>query len=251
MLRIYLSGPMRIESESLVLGPETFPGEQGRVAFACLVGHRGPVSRSALATVVWPAGLPTAWREGLSPIISRLRALLSRIGIDGRTALRLRDSSYVLRLPARTWIDHEVALSSIHQAEAALASGNAAEAYGPSGVALQIAQRPFLPGMTGAWLERRRSSLRGILLRALECRAEVYVWNRQHSLAVEAAREAVTLEPFRESSHRLLMRAHAAAGNGAQALLAYEQCRKLIAEELGVRPSTQTQALHTEILRSM
>ena len=89
------------------------------------------------------------------------------------------------------------------------------------------------------------------MLRALECRATVYLWNSEWPLAVEAARELVRLEPFRESGYRLLMRALAASGNSAEALWAYEQCRKLIAKELGVAPSPETRAVHDEVLQAL
>jgi SARP family transcriptional regulator, regulator of embCAB operon len=60
----------------------------------------------------------------------------------------------------------------------------------------------------------------------------------------------VALEPFRETSYQLLMRAHAAVGNRAEALRVYEHCRRLLSEELGVPPSPQTEAVYLEILRS-
>jgi DNA-binding SARP family transcriptional activator len=46
------------------------------------------------------------------------------------------------------------------------------------------------------------------------------------------------------------MRAHSATGNRAEALRAYERCRKLLAEEMGINPSAQTEAVYLEILRS-
>ena len=48
--------------------------------------------------------------------------------------------------------------------------------------------------------------------------------------------KAVALAPFRERGYRLLMEAHAAAGNRAEALQVYEQCRRLLADELGAYP---------------
>jgi DNA-binding SARP family transcriptional activator len=63
------------------------------------------------------------------------------------------------------------------------------------------------------------------------------------------AREAIDLEPDRESSHQRLMRAEAALGNRAEAVRAYHRCRDLLREELGVDPSSETQALFTRILR--
>jgi DNA-binding SARP family transcriptional activator len=79
----------------------------------------------------------------------------------------------------------------------------------------------------------------------------VYLWNAEYSLAAEAARDAVAIAPLRETSHQLLMRALASAGNTAEALKAYENCRKLIASELGVDPSPQTRAVYEEILGAL
>jgi SARP family transcriptional regulator, regulator of embCAB operon len=252
MLRIYLSGRIAIEAGETLLGPPEFPGQQGRAAFALLVGERGnPVARATIADALWPGEPPPSWSAALSSIVSRLRSLLTQAGLDGGAALTTGGGCHELRLPAGSWIDHEVATDAIHEAESALQAGDPARAYGPSAVAHHIARRPFLPGEEGRWFEERRERLASVLVRALECRAEVYLWNREHSLAVEVATEAVALRPFRETGYRLLMRAHAAAGNAGEALWVYERCRALMAEELGVSPSRDTQAVHSEVLQSM
>lgn len=251
-MRVYMSGRLTIETVGTRLGPTDFPGQQGRAAFALLVGERGrPIARSALADAIWPQELPASWDSSLSAIASKLRALLTRLGPHEVATLTASGGCYELRLPACAWIDHEAAADGIHEAEAALQAGDPRRAYGPSAIAYQIARRPFLPGEEGGWFEQRRSKLASIAIRALECRAEVYMWNGEHSLAVEAARDAVAWQPFRESAYRLLMRAHAAAGNAAEALRVYERCRSLIAEELGAPPSPETQATHRALLRSL
>lgn len=252
MLRIYLSGRLTIDADGTRIGPDDFPGQQARVAFALLVGERSdPVPRSLLAEALWPRQLPPAWETALSSIVSKLRSMLARVGIDGTAALTTRDGCHELRLPRGTWVDHEAAADSIHEAEAALRAGDPARAYGPSAVAHHIARRPFLAGEQGRWVDQRRERLASILVRALECRTHVYLWNGEHPLAVEAARDAIALEPFRETAYQLLMRAHAAAGNTAEALRVYERCRTLISEELGVNPSPQTKAVHAELLQSL
>ncbi|MEI6739557.1 MAG: BTAD domain-containing putative transcriptional regulator [Gemmatimonadaceae bacterium] len=251
-MRIYLAGRVHLEAGGHQFGPAEFPGRQGRVAFAYLVTERGhPISREALASVLWPNERAPAWSGALHALISKLRGLLTRGGLDGSALLTAEAGCYELRLPRSAWVDLDAASDAIHQAESALRRGDLAGAYGPSAVAHHIARRSFLPGEEGEWIEMRRDRLRSILVRALECRGAVYLWNQEHALAVEAAREAVGLEPFRETAHQLLMRAHAAAGNTAEALLAYERCRRVIADELGVDPSPATKAVHEQILRSV
>lgn len=252
MLRIYLSGQMTVETAAAGLRSRDFPGLQGRAAFAYLVLRREQlVARSELAEALWPHALPSSWDGSLSSLVSKLRALLGRIGLDGATALRSEDGCYALELGDGTWIDHEVALDAVHEAEAALAAGDPRRAYGPSAIAQHVARRPFLPGLDAPWAEARRDRLEDLLIRALECRAEIYLWNGEPTLAVEVAGEAVARRPFRESGYRLLMRGHAASGNSAEALRVYERCRELIADELGVGPSPETRELHAQVLGAL
>lgn len=250
--RVYLAGRIAIESSGLLIDQTTFPGKQGRLVFAYLVTERDrPVGRDELAELLWPGEMPPSWDTALSAVLSKLRSLLAKIGLDPARTLAGAPGCCELRLPSGTWVDLEAAADAIHEAETALRADDPRAAYGPSAVAHHIARRPFLPGEDGVWISAQRSRLRGILLRALECRAAVYLWNEEWPLAVEAARELLRVEPFRESGHRLLIRALARSGNAAEALWAYERCRKLIAEELGVDPSPQTKAVYDEVLQSL
>jgi DNA-binding SARP family transcriptional activator len=209
------------------------------------------MTRAELADVLWPGDLPPAWETALSAIVSKLRALLSNASSPAKAELSSTRGAYELRLPADTWVDVEAAADAIHEAESALRGGEPRRAYGPSAVAHHIARRPFLPGEQGAWIEGWRERLREIHLRALEVRAEVYLWNGEGPLALQSARELTGMQPFREAGHRLVIRAHAAMGNAAEALRAYEDCRKLIARELGVDPSPRTKAAYEDVLQSL
>ena len=66
--------------------------------------------------------------------------------------------------------------------------------------------------------------------------------------ALRYTKEAVALDPYRESSYVQLMRVHMSQGNRAEALRAYEQCRAILADDLGVTPSSQTEAVYREVL---
>src|SRR5205085_4569182 len=59
---------------------------------------------------------------------------------------------------------------------------------------------------------------------------------------------AVRAAPFRETTYRLLMRCHTAAGNRAEALRVYERCRRMLADELGVDPSPETESAYLALL---
>jgi SARP family transcriptional regulator, regulator of embCAB operon len=250
-LRIYLTNRLLIEeSGTILLDERRLMGRQGRLAFAYLVGeHLSAVSRDELAEDLWLGTVLPSWERSLSALISKLRTLLTSAGLPD-VALNSSFGHYQLSLPADVWIDVEAASEALDRAESALRGGKTQDAWGWAQAAYQISRRSFLMGEEGPWVTLKRSELREVLVRAHECLSEPSIWHEEPEYAVKHAKEAVALEPFRETSYQLLMRAHAAVGNRAEALRVYERCRRLLSEELGVPPSPQTEAVYLEILRS-
>ena len=249
-LRIYLAGRVAIECDGRWAGEDAFPGRQGVVLFARLALERGQaVSREELARMLWPGELPRAWESALQALASKLRALLGRAGLDKADALASALGCYQLQLPPGAWLDVEQAADAIHEAEGYLKANDLRACWASAQVAYHVARRPFIAGETLPWVEAQRERLAAIHARACECLAQAYVWNGEPQIAVDIARELTDLQPFRETGYQLLMHAHAAAGNRAEALRVYERCRALLSRELGVAPSQETQAVHREVLR--
>jgi len=200
--------------------------------------------------MLWGDELPATWEKALRVLMTKLRALLEECGIDGSTALTSAFGCYKLTLPDGAWIDIDAAVESVEQAEAALAADDLDQARAQASTAAELARRSFLPGEDGPWVEEKRRDLRDLLVRALECLRDASLAEENFGDAVRYAAEITELEPFRETSYRALMQAHAAAGNPAEALRVYERCRRFLADELGAFPSAESQAVYLEILRS-
>jgi len=250
MLRIYLTGEVQVENDGRLLRESQLGGPQGRFVFAYLVTERKQaVAQSDLAEAVWPESLPASWTLALSAIVSRLRARLGGVGLPRARIIGNAFGCYQLTEPGETWVDVEAALAGLDAAEGAIATGNPLAAYGPALVAAIILRRPFLLGQEGKWVDQRRAELTSRLVRALDCRAEALAANNELILALSHAREAVRLEPYRESGYRRLMRLLDANGDRAEAVRAYQQCRDLLDRELGVAPSAETESLYKEITR--
>jgi DNA-binding SARP family transcriptional activator len=115
-------------------------------------------------------------------------------------------------------------------------------------VAASIARRAFLPGVEGFWRDSLQGKLDRQLIRALDCLGEMQLEIGEPQTALESALEAVKLDPYRERTHRALMRAYAATGNRAKAVVAYHEFRELLANEIGTDPESETEALYLEIL---
>jgi predicted ATPase len=69
-------------------------------------------------------------------------------------------------------------------------------------------------------------------------------------LAERRARELIEREPYRESGYGLLMEAHVARGNVAEALRVYDELRRLLREELGLTPAPGVTAMASRLLEA-
>lgn len=246
-LRVYVAGGIAVRGpDGAVVGERAFPGRLGRRLFVRLAAIHEPVGEEELADALWGDDRPAAWSVSLRALVSKIRSVLARAGV--RNAIVCRDGTYVLRLPVGTWLDIDEARGAIHRAERARSIGDLADACGWALAARAIASRSLLPGEDAPWIDRVRMSLADVRLRALECLGEIWIDHADPALAARDAAEAIGLDPFRETAHQLLIRAHLAAGDHAAAVRAYVECRQVLGDELGTTPAPETEELIRPIL---
>lgn len=249
MTRIYLLGRVVIETDDEIIESSALPGRQGRLAFVYLVSTPRRVDRSELAQLLWPEVLPHTWDASLSAIISKIRKVLDRTGLDGKKSLESVHGSYEFRPPPDTWIDLRYAVNALDDAEGALRRGAMKEAWAKGAGASAILGRPLLAGESGEWLEEMRRRLHDMQVRALDVVAGALLASGQPTSATVAARKAISLAPYRESSYAMLMECHIAAGNRAEALRVYNELANLLRDTLGVSPTADVEALYELALR--
>ncbi|WP_197681591.1 BTAD domain-containing putative transcriptional regulator [Actinopolymorpha singaporensis] len=86
-------------------------------------------------------------------------------------------------------------------------------------------------------------------LAALEDRIEADLALNRQRVVVPELRDLVRRHPLRERLHHQLIRALRADGRQAEALAAYEDVRRRLADELGTDPGPDLTALHQDLLR--
>lgn len=244
-MRIRLSGPVEVRAGDVRLGPSDFPGRQGRIAFAYLALAGRAVDRDELADVLWPDRLPASWARDLSAIVSKLKSLLQPL--TQSTPVIGGGRWYELCLPDGASIDVVEATIDLARAEAARQSGDDDGALDAAASAARVLGERFLAGDDCAWIDDQRAAQHDLLVRAVQLRAEV-LCDRGDPSALLAARELVALDPHREESHLLVVRAHLGRGDRIGALDAYERLRRMLAEEFGLTPSVAAEALAHEAL---
>jgi DNA-binding SARP family transcriptional activator len=242
---IRLIGLIAIEEDGRP--PKRLSSAQTQVAFARLIMERATgTDRDQLADTVWPDGLPDTWASALRSVVSRVRTFVSRDGDDAPLVAQGR--RYLLRMPDDITVDLELAESAVGEAIRALADGANSDAQRLSADALAYLREPFLPHHEGEWVEGVRDHVDELFGSALETASAAAAALGGDRDAVRFAEEAVRRAPLSESAHRCLMTAHAAGGNRAEALRAYQRLRQVLADELGIDPSPQTQAAYVELL---
>ncbi len=101
----------------------------------------------------------------------------------------------------------------------------------------------LLPDWEDEWVLVERERLRQLHLHALETIATRLLSVGKVAEAVHAGAAALSAEPLRESAARLLVSAHLAAGNAAEARRVYERYRVDLLRELGIQPSARLREL--------
>ncbi len=234
--------------------PVKFATARARALLAYLVLEADrPHRREALAALLWPDHPEAASRQNLSQELARLRrAIRDR---DETRYLHITSSSvqfdsasadadvkhFENLLTACATHRHEkvescpACLSRLH-AESAFYKG---DFHG--GFTLKD-NEPF-----NEWSLYQREHLHRRALDALEILVRHALETADYTEAQVYAERQVLLEPWYEEGHRHLMRALAAMGYRSAALARYETCRRVLAAELGLEPSTETRAVYERI----
>ncbi len=234
--RITLLGDFEITFDDEPV-PATLPAQ--RVLAYLAVLHRGrPVRRSALAERLWPETPPARATSNLRSVLWRLPRPRGRVLVEGNaTTVRLHDDVRV-----DLWAAEQMSVrlcgagrTDEHLIEAALDS-------------LPMLQCDLLPDWHDDWLVVEQESYRQKRLHALERLALMLSEQGRFTDAISAGLVAVRCEPLRESAHRGVIAVHLAEGNHAEALRQYDGYRRLIARELGLRPSPAIRSMVAPLL---
>jgi predicted ATPase/DNA-binding SARP family transcriptional activator len=197
------------------------------------------VPAGLLVEEVWTGAPPADAPGALQALVGRLRRAL------GAGAVESADGGYRLAAVADD-VDLHRFERLTGEGLRALADGDAAKAAAVLDDALALWQGPplaDLPDRTGesARWETRRLDARRARLTAAVALGEA----EQHLPELTALCD---LHPLDEPLQALRLRALRAVGRPAQALVAYEAVRRLLADRLGSDPGPELRALHAELL---
>ncbi|GHC84915.1 SARP family transcriptional regulator [Nocardiopsis terrae] len=242
-MRFSILGPLQVHDASG--HPITIGGARLRALLILLLLRPGQqVANEQLTDAIWGEDVPAAAGNALQALASRLRRALGE-----RTRLHGDASGYRLDVVSGQVDLHEFEDLARHGGDR-LQAGRPREAERALSAAASLWRGPALPDLTARGVAddialRLAETYRTVLEDHLCARIEL----GRFAQALPEAEALAAREPQRERPVELLMRALAGDGRTADALAAYEEFRKRLAEETGLDPSARLRETHLRLLR--
>lgn len=195
--------------------------------------------REKLAVLLWGDSGEDQARQSLRQTLFTLRKALNvraeiilsgdadRIGLD-RAAVRV-DVERFLELSARGTPEALAEAASLYHGE-------------------------FLEGVSVSevgfedWVSIEREKLREMALSVLSKMVDQQMSEGKSEAAVQTSLRILSIDPTRESTHRMLMRLYVIQGRRESAIKQYQTCRDVLRRQLDVEPEEETRRLFDEIL---
>ena len=229
-----LLGPLEVVVDGSVV---PLAGRRQRALLALLLLQANEVvSADRLVDRLWGETPPKEPLNALQFHVSRLRRVLPP------SVLVTRAPGYLLRLT-----DAELDLARFERLTAAAGEAPPAEAARLLREALGLWRGPPLADAAG-FLDPERARLEELRLAALEALAEAELAGGNAAAVVGELESLVAQHPFHERLRAQLILALYRSGRQADALAAYREARRLLADELGLEPGPELQRLERAIL---
>ena len=241
-LEIRLLGGFELGRGGRVL--DQLPLRAARSLFAYLVLNRERAhTRDLLAGTFWPEFDESRARRRLSQALWQVQTTIGENDAD-RYLIGTPDTVR-FNPDASFWLDVDAFEAAID--EVGLSEGRADEGEHLAR-AVDLYRGDLLAGFYDDWLFPDQDRLRSRFLGAIERLADIAMAKGDYEAAFVTARRLAQEDEFDEESHRRVMRIAVLLGRHNDAIRQFEECRRVLAEELGSSPSPETVGLYEATL---
>ncbi|MFG1944799.1 BTAD domain-containing putative transcriptional regulator [Nonomuraea sp. NPDC048826] len=222
-------------------------GSPRRQALAAILaawpGHVVPMPR--IIDGIWGDDPPKTAEQSVYTYVAGLRSALepSRRRREPSSLVVGGAGGYLLRLdPAQ--VDALAFAERVDRARRAIGQGAYANALPDLDEAIGLWRGDALAGVPGPFAEGERARLTELRLAAQEFRAESLLGLDRPQDALSPLQSMIRSHPLRERPRELLMLALLRCGRPAEALVVYEDSRRVLRAELGVEPGEALRRAH-------
>ncbi|MFJ9646019.1 BTAD domain-containing putative transcriptional regulator [Streptomyces sp. NPDC101206] len=245
--QIGILGPLEVHPAGQFEHRVSVGGIRIRALLGALTARRGKVMTSEqILKEVWSESQPVTERKAVAVAVLRLRRVLG--DSEGKWLLT-RPSGYVLNVPP----GHVDAV----RAERLVREGKDALTAGQAGLASRCLTRalahwrgdPYTDAGTSPAVIQHVTELESLRSEAVQARIDADLALGQHRELIGELRSLTAANPLHEPHWLQLMLALYRSGKQAEALAAYVELRRTLADNMGVDPGQQLQDLYLRMLR--
>ena len=215
---------------------------KARTLIKVLAVARGqPVPVPRLVDCLWPERPPARPSQQISVLVSRLRSIL------GPERIPRSDAGYQL---LADWIDLDIANHLASAASRRLAAQNYASARLAAQAALALMRGELLADEPDSpWADEERAAIARLAIDVRRTAARAALAVGDFAVARDMSEAVVAVDTYDEGALQVLMAALAHSGQPGTALATFARARKRLREDLGIDPSSATDAVHKAILQ--
>jgi predicted ATPase/DNA-binding SARP family transcriptional activator len=204
--------------------------------------HR--LHREQLVDILWPEVHPEKGINSLYNALYLLRQVISGLGFNPSELICFDEENLHLCSGSAIWIDLEAFDIA---AEHAFLNRDMASCLR----ALSLGNGELLPeNPYDDWVIPHRESFDLKVLKLKRVRAELLEAQNEWDSAAQVYTQILAKDALDEDAHANLMRVYAQLGQRGAALLQFQSLQKVLKQELGTVPATQTSLLHQAILEN-
>lgn len=246
-LRIELFGKFSVCSDAEAV--KGLDASKVQELLSYLLLHRDrPNTREVLAGVLWGDNSTEKSKKYLRQALWHLQAALNGVErLDAELTLLVEHDWVQLNLKSPLRVDVVAFEQSCARVRGVPGGELDAEKAEELRAAVRLYKGDLLEGWYQDWCLFERERLQNLYLSLLN-KLMVYCLARgRYEHGLEYGALILRHDRASERTHRQLMRLHYMAGDRTAALRQYRRCVDALAQELGVRPETRTDALHEQI----
>jgi len=245
-LAVYSLGQFRVfQNDTLITD---WNGLKGQFVFKYLLTLEGkPVAKDILMGLLWPESDLESARRNLHQAIYSLRQTLK--GTDERQKpIIYENECYSINTQISLWLDFVEFQKFAQTGRKLLQDGETQKAVELLGIADALYEGEFFADtLYTEWIDARRQQLKQLYLETADMLSKHYCQMHEYSSAITLCRKMLAQDNCFENAHYRLMQCHMAQKQRHLAVRQYQTCKQILAEELDIRPSSETKSLYQQI----
>lgn len=240
-LEVRTLGGLEVFVNSKTVDRRAWKSASAKWLFVYLLSRGGQsVPEDRLAQMFWPGSPSKKAHRALVSSIHRARKAL------GCSELLARyDRSYGLQRECDYWLDSEHLYQTYKTATQHFYSELAEKATAGFRKVLELYRGPYLPDCHETWCLKTREDIKLKVVDSAEKLAQLHL-NDNPSQAEAYCRRALSMEPTSEPAWATLFRALAEQGRRTEVIGAFEECKTMLQEKLGLSPGSGLRQCYEE-----